>query len=160
MTSAAIIALRVAATPEAAFRIFTDDIGLWWRGNPLFPLTPHGDGVLSFEPGPEGRLVTALPGGTVFEVGRIKVWSPGERLVLSWRHAGFAPDQETEVEVRFEPVDAETRVTVEHRGWDKIPQDHQARHGFELMLFQQRLAECWRTRLQAVRQIIDQSADD
>ena len=38
----------------------------------------------------------------------------------------------------------QTRVTVEHRGWDEMPQDHVARHGFELMLFQRRKAEHWR----------------
>jgi hypothetical protein len=43
--------------------------------------------------------------------------------------------------VRFEAVGDLTRVTVEHRGWDEIPQDHVARHGFELMLFQRRQAE-------------------
>jgi hypothetical protein len=41
-------------------------------------------------------------------------------------------------------VGEETRVTIEHRGWDAIPQDHVARHGFELMLFQRRQAEHWR----------------
>jgi hypothetical protein len=40
--------------------------------------------------------------------------------------------------VRFEAMGEQTRVTVEHRGWDEIPQDHVARHGFELMLFQRR----------------------
>ena len=55
-----------------------------------------------------------------------------------------AADQATEVDVRFEAVGAETRVTVEHRGWDSIPQKHVARHGFELMLFQRRLGEYWR----------------
>jgi hypothetical protein len=44
-------------------------------------------------------------------------------------------------------VGDQTRVTVEHRGWDEIPQDHVARHGFELMLFQRRLAEHWRALL-------------
>jgi hypothetical protein len=46
--------------------------------------------------------------------------------------------------VRFEAVGGETRVTVEHRGWDSIPQKHVARHGFALMLFQRRLGEFWR----------------
>src|SRR3546814_9781437 len=42
---------------------------------------------------------------------------------------------------RSEAVGGETRVTVEHRGWETIPQKHVARHGFELMLFQRRLGE-------------------
>src|SRR3546814_12579772 len=50
----------------------------------------------------------------------------------------------TEGEVRFEAVGGETRVTVEHRGWETIPQKHVAPHGFELMLFQRRLGEFWR----------------
>ncbi len=71
-------------------------------------------------------------------------WLPGERLAFGWRLPSFKPDQATEVDIRFEAIGAETRVTVEHRGWDAIPQKHAARHGFELMLFQRRLAEHWR----------------
>jgi len=41
-------------------------------------------------------------------------------------------------------------VTVEHRGWDSIPQKHVARHGFELMLFQRRLGEYWRGLLKGI----------
>jgi hypothetical protein len=44
-------------------------------------------------------------------------------------------------------VGDETRVTVEHRGWDAIPQEHAARHGFPLGVFQMRLAEQWRALL-------------
>ena len=71
-------------------------------------------------------------------------WLPGERLAFGWRLPSFEADQTTEVDVRFEAVGGETRVTVEHRGWDSIPQKHVARHGFELMLFQRRLGEFWR----------------
>lgn len=45
--------------------------------------------------------------------------------------------------VLFEPVDGATRVVVEHFGWDGLPQEHAARHGFPLFAFQQRLAEWW-----------------
>ena len=36
-------ALRVAASPEAAFTAFTRDIGLWWKSHPLFQLSRRGD---------------------------------------------------------------------------------------------------------------------
>jgi hypothetical protein len=62
----------------------------------------------------------------------------------------FKPDQVTEVDVWFEAVGGETRVTVEHRGWDAIPPQHVARHGFELMLFQRRLGEHWRELLKGM----------
>ena len=144
MTAAVIVSIRVDATPLRAFEAFTEEIGEWWRPNPLFALTPRGDGHLRFEPGEGGRLVATLANGKEFEVGRITVWKPGERLALTWRQATFAPGQSTQLDVRFEAVGDQTRVTVEHRGWDEIPQDHVARHGFELMLFQRRQAEHWR----------------
>ena len=144
MTAAVIVSIRVDATPLQAFEAFTEQIDQWWRPNPLFALTPRGDGQLRFEPGEGGRLVATLANGKEFEVGRIIVWKPGERLALTWRQATFAPGQSTQLEVRFEAVGDQTRVTVEHRGWDAIPKDHIARHGFELMLFQRRQAEHWR----------------
>ena len=147
MTAAVIVSLRIAAPPLRVFEAFTNDIAQWWVQNPLFMLTPRGDGALRFEPGEGGRLVTTLANGVEFEVGRITIWQPGERLALRWRQATFAADQSTELDVRFEAVGVETRVTVEHRGWDSIPRAHVARHGFELMLFQRRQADHWRALL-------------
>lgn len=140
--SAVVVSLRVKATPQRAFDVFTQEIGAWWRPSGLFQLTPRGDGVLSFDG--QTRLITTLPNGKVFEIGRVEVWRPGEHLSFSWRQASFAPDQLTHVDVRFEAVGDETRVIVEHRGWDSIPQDHVARHGFPLAATQMRLAEHWR----------------
>src|SRR5258708_2946799 len=144
MTAAVIVSIRVGATRLRAFEAFTEEIGEWWRPNPLFALTPRGDGHLRFEPGEGRRLVATLAKGKEIEVGRITVWKPGERPALTWRHATFAPAQSPQVDVRFEAAVPQTRVTVGHRGWDEIPQDHVGRHGFELMLFQRRQAEHWR----------------
>ena len=78
--------------------------------------------MLSFEPGGEGgRLIETRAGGKVFEIGRIRAWEPPRRLVFSWRQANFPPDLHTEVEVGFEAVGEETRVSVEHRGFDQRP---------------------------------------
>jgi len=150
VTAAVVVSLRVKATPRETFDVFTQEIGRWWKPNGLFQLTPRGDGQLRFEPGEQGRLVTDLPNGRTFEIGRINLWVPGERLSFSWRQGTFAPNQTTHVEVRFEPVGDETRVTVEHRGWDTIPQEHVARHGFPLQPFQMRQAEHWRALLAAL----------
>lgn len=155
MTSKVYVALRVPADPGTTFAVFTREIGTWWRPSGLFQLTPRGDGVLSFEPGPGGRLVASFADGDVFEVGRIRVWEPGVRLVFSWRQANFAPEQVTEVEVRFEAVGAETRVSVEHRAWDSIPQRHAARHGFPLDATLARAADWWRASLAALRATAD-----
>ena len=142
-----LVSVRVAATPAEAFDLFTRDIALWWRPSPLFRFTPKGGGVLSFEPGEGGRFIETLPSGTVFVIGRISVWQPGERLVFGWRQASFAKDQNTQVEVRFEAVGAQTRVTVEHKGWDSVPQTHVARHTMSNLVFLQRHGAYWRALL-------------
>lgn len=141
MSSRILVSLRIAAPPEVVFDAFVDDIALWWRPNTLFSFTPRSPGVMAFE---NGRLVERLPSGKVFEVGAVSVWERGERLVFGWRQAAFAPDMNTEVEVRFDAVGDATRVTVEHRGWDSVPGPHVARHGFPNTVFLARHGEWWR----------------
>ena len=152
--SRVLVAVRVPTTPARAFTAFTDEIGQWWRPHQLFQFTPgRTDGTLAFEPGPDGRLVATYPDGDAFVVGDVQVWEPPHRLVLSWRQAGLAPDQETELHVRFDAVEpsagdtAATRVVVEHYGWDRIPPEHAVRHGLPLALIQRRLAEWWQSLL-------------
>lgn len=151
MTSKVYVSLRVPADPLRAFEAFTQEIALWWRPSSLFAVTPRGDGKLAFEPGVGGRLFTTIEGDREFEIGRISVWQPGERLVFSWRQASFKPEQATEVEVRFEPVGDETRISIEHRAWDSIPREHVARHGFPEHTTLQHVAGWWRTSLGALR---------
>ena len=158
--SRVLVALRVPVPAARAFTAFTAEIAAWWQPNGLFPFTEGRTGTLAFEPGPDGRLVETYGDGSSFVVGHIRTWEPPHRLVLSWRQASFAPDQETELHVRFDEVDdgpadlvdaatstVQTRVTVEHVGWDRIPREHAARHGFPLPTFQLRFAEWWRDML-------------
>ena len=147
MTSKVYVALRVKATPERAFAVFTQEIGDWWRPNGLFQTTPRPPGRLAFD---DGRLIETLADGKVFEIGKVLVWEPAERLVFSWRQASFPPDLHTEVEVRFEAVGAETRVSVEHRGFDRVPAESAARHGFPDQALLARLAEWWQAQLRSV----------
>ena len=160
--SRVLVALRVPAGAERAFVAFTEQISEWWQPNGLFQFTPGRTGTLAFEPGPDGRLVETYPDGESFVVGHIRVWDPPHRLVLSWRHANFAVDQETELHVRFDDIgDAggQTRITVEHFGWDAIPAEHAARHGFPLATFQLRFAEWWQQLLQAVIDVAPRPPD-
>jgi uncharacterized protein YndB with AHSA1/START domain len=158
MTSRVVLSLRIEATPLAVFEAFTRDIGEWWVHDDAFRFTPRSPGRLSFEPpgadGAGGRLVETLPGGKVFEIGQVSVWAPGERLVVSWRQATFGPDHATEVDVRFEPVGQETRVTLEHRGWDSVPMSHVARHGMPLTTFLSWQGRQWRNGLEHLRRIV------
>ena len=158
MSSKVLVALRVKASTPRAFEVFVRDVGLWWRPNAMFRTTPRSPGVVAFEPGEGGRFIETLANGKVFEIGRIRVWEPpadaasAGRLMFGWRQATFTPDQDTEVEIRFEPVGEETRVTVEHRGWDSVPAEHLARHGFPNTVFLQRHAEWWQALLSSYKE--------
>ena len=149
MTSKVYVALRVKATPERAFQAFVEEIGAWWRPSVMFQTTPR-PGVLSFEPGEGGRLIETRDGGKVFEIGRIHAWEPPARLIFSWRQANFPVDLHTAVEVGFEAVGEETRVSIEHRGFDQVPAESAARHRFPDQVLLVRLAEFWRAQLDAV----------
>ncbi|MGI9170339.1 MAG: SRPBCC family protein [Caulobacteraceae bacterium] len=159
MTSRVVVALRVKATPARAFEAFTADIGVWWRASPLFAFTPRDAGVLSFEPGEGGRLIETRAGGKVFEIGRIRAWEPPRRLAFGWRQASFAADQTTQVEVRFEAAGEETRVTVEHTGWDSVPAAHVARHGFPDAVFLRRHAQWWQSLLASFKESLGKGED-
>ncbi len=165
MTSRVLVSLRVAAPPARAFDVFTREIAAWWRPNGLFAFTRHSTdgapggeaGILAFEPHLGGRFTETFADGHVFEIGRIEAWEPGRRLAFTWRQASFAPDQITRVEVRFEAIGESTRVTVEHFGWDSLPQDHVARHGFPDAVFLQRHGEWWQALLAAYRDQVAQA---
>lgn len=151
--SRVLVALRVNATPERAFAAFTNDIDRWWRPNELFQFSVGPSGTLSFEPGPAGSLVETYEDGSTFVIGRISTWDPPHHLAVGWRQASFSADQNTELHVWFEAVGSQTRVTVEHFGWDGLPQAHAARHGFPLATFQLRFAQWWQSLLADLAQV-------
>jgi len=128
------------------------EIGAWWRPNGLFQTTPRAPGRLAFEPGEGGRLTETLASGKVFEIGRIVAWEPPSRLEFSYRQANFPPDLHTEVEVRFEAAGEETRVSIEHRGFDRVPAGA-ARHGFPDQVLLVRLSEFWRAHLASLGEL-------
>jgi hypothetical protein len=101
MNDEAQVTVDVGVEPAAAFEIFTRETGVWWRTDRSLS---DGDGPVTFEPGVGGRV---RDGDT--DVGRVKVWEPGPRLVFGYG--------DTDVEVRFEGTDLGTRVVLRHYGW-------------------------------------------
>nr|NIS28473.1 ATPase [Actinomycetota bacterium]NIT93964.1 ATPase [Actinomycetota bacterium]NIU17600.1 ATPase [Actinomycetota bacterium]NIU63948.1 ATPase [Actinomycetota bacterium]NIW25745.1 ATPase [Actinomycetota bacterium] len=75
----------VAVEPARAFAVFTEQIGQWWRPQPRFHFMVGRAGTLRFEPGPDGRLVECYDVGPPYEVGRVLVWDPPERLAFEFR---------------------------------------------------------------------------
>jgi len=151
--------VTVAVPPERAFRLFTEEINLWWRRGPRFRNVNGDQGIICVEPRVGGRVFESAgerANETVFEVGKVKLWQPSERLIFEWRASNFAPDECTEVEVTFEPSVSGTFVTVEHRGWSAIRADHPVRHGQDVATFIRMMGMWWgdqmtSMRLQAIR---------
>lgn len=114
--------VRVAAPREIAFRVFTEKMSAWW------PLATHHIGKAPakeavVEPRAGGRWFERGEDGSECDWGRVLVWDPPGRLVLTWEiSATWQHDASlvTEVEVRFLAEDAgHTRVELEHRHLDR-----------------------------------------
>ncbi len=117
---------------DEAFALFTEEVDLWWRHGPRFRVAIDGkEGVMHFEPGEGGRLLEVYDDAAFefFELGRILVWEPGKRLVFLIGGRDFEPEEWTEVEIRFEPVERGALISVEHYGFDALGFDHEVWHG-------------------------------
>ena len=154
MTAKIAVSIRLKVPPDKAFELFTRDIDTWWQKGPKYRHLTGPGGRMKFEPGEGGRLVELYDGGREFEIGRILVWQPGERLSFVWRSSNFTPEQSTEVDIRFTPVAEGTRLTLEHRGWDTLPPDHPAHHGLDAMRSQISRARWWDELLEALKAVI------
>lgn len=120
--------LTVRASPETAFRVFTEGFDRWW------PRSHHiGKAELKhaiIEPKAGGRWYEVCADGSECEWGDVLAWEPplpgGQRgrLLLAWRlNAQWDYEREllTEVEVRFTALDdGQTRVDFEHRGFERM----------------------------------------
>jgi uncharacterized protein YndB with AHSA1/START domain len=148
------VTVSVAVPPEEAFRVFTEEIDLWWRRGRRFRNAPGDRGLVALEPGVGGRVFESFAteaGETVVEIGRTRVWQPPERLVFEWRAANFAAHESTEVEVSFEPTPTGTQVTVVHRGWSALRADHPVRHGLDSPAFVRMMGMWWGDLLTSLR---------
>ena len=139
------VTTTVALDPDAAFRLFTDDVDTWWQRGPRYRFRLGEEGVMRFEPGVGGRFLEVFDqtAGDVYEVGRVLVWEPGDRLVFEFRPRDFGPGDATEVDVRFQRTPQGTLITLEHRGWDGIAPDHPVRHGMRGSAFQDMMGVWW-----------------
>jgi uncharacterized protein YndB with AHSA1/START domain len=115
--------VNVQAAPEIAWRIFTEKMGAWW------PLATYKIGKANavdavLEPYVGGRWYERGDDGSTCDWGRVLLWEPPSRLVLTWDiSAEWQPDPalNTEIEVRFiaQAGRKATRVEFEHRRLDR-----------------------------------------
>ena len=97
--------VEVAADPGRAFAAFTEEIDAWWVRGAINFFDAARAIEMRIEPGVEGRVLEVYEGDAL-ELGRITVWEPGTRLTYR------SSVDDSEIDVRFEPVDSGTRVTV------------------------------------------------
>jgi uncharacterized protein YndB with AHSA1/START domain len=149
------VSVLVAVPPARAFRVFTEEIDQWWRRGLRYRIG-RGRSVLHLEGKVGGRLYESFekPGGKarIFETGQVTVWEPPHRLVLKWRAVNFAPAEQTEVEVLFQPSPSGTLVTIKHRGWSQIRPDHPARHQLDVPAFIRMMGLWWAELMTSLRE--------
>jgi uncharacterized protein YndB with AHSA1/START domain len=132
---AATAEVHVDASPDDAFRIFTDEIGIWWRRGTRYWNDPERGMSLRIEPGVGGRFVEVydLESGIGMEVGRVTAWEPGRRFAMTWTQVGWPPDVVTDIEVTFEPVGDQTVVRLEQTGFERVGAEAaELREGYSL----------------------------
>jgi uncharacterized protein YndB with AHSA1/START domain len=113
--------LRVNAAPERAFEVFTSGLGRWWPLDHGIGKTPRKAVVMETRLG--GRWYELAEDGTETNVGRITVWEPPRRFVMSWDiNSQWKPDTtvSSEVEVQFLPDGNATRLELEHRKFERM----------------------------------------
>jgi uncharacterized glyoxalase superfamily protein PhnB len=115
--------VEVGIDPATAFRVFTQELDLWWVRGPInFWSDGHRVIEVRCEAGVGGRIMEVLDtrdNGDVFVRGHITAWEPPKRLC--WDSA----QDDVATEVSFTPTDSGTLVRVLHT----IPADGQDRGG-------------------------------
>ncbi|MGH3657072.1 MAG: SRPBCC family protein [Micromonosporaceae bacterium] len=116
--------ITVAAPIERAFQVFTESIVTWW------PAAYHiGEAEMAepvMEPRVGGRWYERGVDGSECDWGRVLVWEPPHRLVVTWQINGEwrydpDPDHASEVDVRFTADGPEqTTVELQHRFLERL----------------------------------------
>ena len=114
--------VTVPIPADQAFTLFTGGFNTWWIGHHI------GEAELAeavIEPRVDGRWYERGVDGTECDWGKVLVYDPPERLVLTWQlncRFEYDPDpaHASEVEVLFSPENELTRVSLEHRYIERL----------------------------------------
>ena len=115
--------VRVNASVERAFEVFTSDFDSWWPRSHHIGKSPMMKAIIEEKAG--GRCYTEQVDGTECDWGKVLAWEPPRRFVMAWQvSADFSYEAEiakaSEVEVRFTPEPGGmTRVDLEHRYFER-----------------------------------------
>jgi uncharacterized protein YndB with AHSA1/START domain len=114
--------IRVKASQADAFAVFTEGLDRWWPRKASVGTAAMK--AMVFEPQLGGRWYEVGVDGSQAVVGKVLLWDPPHRFVMSWdinRH--WKPDTTvgSEVEVRFTAEGSDmTLVELEHRKFERM----------------------------------------
>jgi uncharacterized protein YndB with AHSA1/START domain len=123
--------LTLACPPEHAWSTFTERLADWW------PLHLHSRSAGSLDAPARTATLEGRAGGRVYEVmadgreadwGRVEVWEPPRRLVVSWNPSSEERPP-SEWELRFSAEGDGTLLDLEHRAWRD--EDRELRDSYE-----------------------------
>ena len=113
-----LLSFDVDCPADHAFDVWTSDISRWWPRDH----TVSGEAGLTvvLEPRPGGRIFERRASGIEHDWGQVTIWEPPTRLGYTW-HLNRDASDATDVEIRFTAQgDANTKVEIEHRGWERL----------------------------------------
>jgi uncharacterized protein YndB with AHSA1/START domain len=116
--------ITVEAPQQRAFDVFTAGFDSWWPRSHHIGKAEMAEAIIECHEG--GRAYERGVDGSECDWGRVLVWEPPTRLVLTWQINGrwqFDPDPEhaSEIEVRFRSDGSEqTIVDLEPRLIDRL----------------------------------------
>jgi uncharacterized protein YndB with AHSA1/START domain len=116
--------VRVQLPPQEAFWLFTDGINQWWPLQEGYSYGGDRAREIFLEPAEGGRFYERFVDGDEFQVGTVRVCSPPDRILFTWRSPHW--QAETEVDVRFVAEDLGTTVQLEHRGFERLGTEGEA----------------------------------
>lgn len=115
--------IKVKASPERAFQVFTERFDTWWPRGHHIGKSPMRKAIIEGRAG--GRYYSEQIDDTECDWGRVLVWEPPRRFVMAWQINPaweYEPDlaKSSEVEIRFTPEpDGSTRVDLQHRNFHR-----------------------------------------
>jgi uncharacterized protein YndB with AHSA1/START domain len=114
--------VTVQAPAKRAFEVFTAGMTRWWPATHTILKVAPREHVI--EPRVGGRWYAIGVDNSECDTGKVLVWEPPHRLVLSWQLDAdwqYDPALETEVELRFiSESENVTRVELEHRYLERM----------------------------------------
>ena len=157
MAAKTFVALRVDCDAATAFETFTSEIDHWWKQGPRNRLIGNRPGIMEFGKDTENgtrylQEVDKRRPDFIVRAGKVTKWEPGKRLCFEWKWPMADPKEPaTLVDISFAGLGDYTRITLEHRGLEKLSMAHPGRNGLNDNRFKPMMTHYWQAHLVSLR---------